>query len=369
MTARACVGCNRLRPRPASFPSRGDGGGAAPVLCHGMPQPQPPAFSVTISQVAEAAGVSRATVSRAFGRPEMLSVETVRKIRAVAQKLGYSPNHTARALSTGRSSNIALVVPDVANPFFPPLIRAAQEGADAAGFCVFLGNSDENPKREDVLLSRIAGQVDGIVLCSSRLPEARIRAVAAVKPLALVNRDVDGIPRVLIDTAGGVRAAVRHLAELGHERLAYVAGPPASWSNLERKTAAREAARKAGMELTVLPTTRPSFEAGRRSAPAIQRSGASAVIAFDDLTAQGVLVGLAELGLAAPADISVVGCDDVLGHIVMPPLTTVSSRCREAGETAVKILLEMLGDRGVTDVRYVLDTELIVRGTTGRARA
>lgn len=328
---------------------------------------QLPPFSVTISQVAQAAGVSRATVSRAFGRPDMLNAETVAKIRAVAQRLGYSPNHTARALSTGRSSNIALVVPDVANPFFPPLIRAAQERADEAGYCVFLGNSDETPKREDMLLSRIAGQVDGVVLVSSRLPEARIRAVAAVKPLVLVNRDVAGIPRVLIDTAGGVRAAVRHLSGLGHRRLVYVAGPPASWSNVERKAAAREAARAAGMEFAVLPTTRPSFEAGRKAAPAIARAGASAVIAFDDLTAQGVLVGLSELGRAAPGAISVAGCDDVLGAMVMPGLTTVSSRCREAGEMAVKILFEMLGDRGVTDVRYVFDTELIVRGTTGPA--
>ena len=91
------------------------------------------------------------------------------------------------------------------------------------------------------------------------------------------------------------------------------------------------------------------------------------MIAFDDLTAQGVLVGLAELGLAAPGAISVAGCDDVLGAMVMPALTTVSSRCREAGEMAVKILFETLGDRGVADVRYVLDTELIVRGTTGPA--
>lgn len=328
----------------------------------------PPSFSITISQVAEAAGVSRATVSRAFGRPEMLNPETVRRIRAVASRLGYSPNHTARALSTGRSTNIVLVVPDVANPFFPPLIRAAQEKADAAGYCLFLGNTDENPRREDMLLARIAGQVDGIILVSSRLPEPRIRAVAAVKPLALVNRDVSGIPRVLIDTAGGVRAAVRHLAELGHCRLVYVAGPPASWSNLERKAAAREAARRIGAELVVLPTTRPSFEAGRKAAAAVLKSGATAVIAFDDLTAQGVLVGLSELGLAAPADISVVGCDDVLGAMVMPALTTVSSRCREAGETAVKILFEMLGDRGVTDVRYVLETELIARGSTGPVR-
>lgn len=326
-----------------------------------------PYVPVTISQVAEAAGVSRATVSRAFGRPGMLKQDTVARVLAVARSLGYSPNQTARALSTGRPGNIAVIVPDVANPFFPPLIRAAQERADTAGYCVFLGNSDENPEREDVLLGRFAGQVEGIVLVSSRLPQARIRAVAATKPLVLVNRDVEGIPRVLIDTAGGIAAAVRHLVDLGHRRIVYVAGPAASWSNEQRKLAVRRAAVQAKVEIVALPAVRPSFESGRKAVPAILQSGATAVIGFDDLTSQGVLAGLHERGFSVPGQISVIGCDDIAGAITLPPLTTISSRSREAGETAVGVLFDMLGDRGVTDVRYVLKTELVVRGSCGAA--
>ena len=152
----------------------------------------------TISQVAEAAGVSRATVSRAFTRPDMLSADTVRRVMAIAKKIGYVPNHTARALSTGRYGNVALVVPDVANPFFPPLIRAAQVEAEKLDFCVFLGNSDENPAQEEKLVSRFATQVEGFILASSRLSDERIRFQAARRPLVLINRDIKGIPTALV---------------------------------------------------------------------------------------------------------------------------------------------------------------------------
>lgn len=320
---------------------------------------------VTISQVAEAAGVSRATVSRAFSRPHVLKAETVARIRAVAQTLGYAPNQTARALSTGRHGNIAIIVPDVANPFFPPLIRAAQEAAYEADYCVFLGNSDESGEREDGLVGRFAGQVEGLILASSRLPEARIRALAAMKPLVLVNRDVAGIPRVLIDTAGGAADGVRHLVALGHRRIVYVTGPAVSWSNEQRRIAVRRAAAAAGVEMVALPAVRPSFEAGRKAVAAILQSGATAAIAFDDLTSQGVLAGLHERGLTAPDALSLIGCDDVAGPMTWPPLSTISSRSREAGEIAVHILFDILRGRGVSDARYVLDTALVLRGTCG----
>lgn len=171
----------------------------------------------------------------------MLSAETVRRVLDAAERLGYAPNHTARALSTGRHRNIALIVPDVANPYFPPLIRAVQREVDKADFCLFLGNTDEDPKQEDKLVGRFAGQVAGMILASSRLPEARIRAHAAVRPIVLINRDVAGIPRVLIDSGSGVEEAVAHLAALGHKIIAYVTGPSTSWSNRQRLQAVRRA--------------------------------------------------------------------------------------------------------------------------------
>jgi hypothetical protein len=133
------------------------------------PKSSPP----TMVDVATKAGVSKSTVSRAFTQPGMLGAETVARILEIADRIGYIPNHTARALSTGRHSNVALVVPDVANPFFPPLIRAAQMEADRSDFCVFLGSSDESWRQEDKLVDRFVSQVEGLLLVAPRSASGR----------------------------------------------------------------------------------------------------------------------------------------------------------------------------------------------------
>jgi len=322
---------------------------------------------VTISQVAEAAGVARSSVSRAFTKPEMLSAETVERILRIADELGYVPNPTARALSTGRHGNVALIVPDVANPFFPPLIRAAQMEADRFDFCVFLGNSDEKAKQEDKLVGRFTGQVEGLILASTRLSDERVRAHAAQRPLVLINRDVEGIPRILIDSGSGVSEAVAHLAELGHRSLVYVSGPSSSWSNAQRRSAVRRSANALGLTVQTIAATVPSFQAGRDAVPALLKSGATAVVAFDDLMAQGILAGLSEAGIRVPEQFSVVGCDDVLGATTYPPLTTVSNRSVQAGKAAFSLLMDMLGNGAIRDVRYMLETHVVVRQTTGVA--
>jgi LacI family transcriptional regulator len=322
----------------------------------------------TISQVAVAAGVNRSTVSRAFTRPDMLSAETVHRVLDAAKRLGYVPNHTARALSTGTHSNVALIVPDIANPFFPPLIRAVQREANRLDFCLFLGNTDEDPVEEDKLVDRFAGQVAGVILASSRLPEARIRAHAARRPLVLVNRDVSGIPRVLIDSASGVEEAVAHLAGLGHRAIAYISGPASSWSNRQRRNAVRKAAEKLHLkQFTVHSSPVASYDAGRAVAPQVLRTGATAAIAFDDVTAHGLLAGLADSGISVPGNFSVIGCDDVLGAVTQPALTTVSNWSVEAGRAAMSLLFDMLQSSARRDVRYVLETHLVVRDTTQSA--
>lgn len=319
----------------------------------------------TISQVAAAAEVSRSSVSRAFSRPEMLGAKTVSRILAVAKDLGYVPNHTARALSTGRNTNVALIVPDVANPFFPPLIKAAQNEADESDFCIFLGNSNENATQEDKLIDRVASQVEGLILVSSRMSEARIRVHAARHPLVLVNRDVKGIPRVLIDSATAVENAVAHLASLGHRGVLYASGPRQSWSNKQRLAAVRRAARLAGLEVDVEHASLPNYESGCEMGEAAARNGVGAIVAFDDLLAQGIMAGVVQAGLSVPKDVSVVGCDDVLASATFPQLTTVSNRSAEAGQTAMSLLLDLLRGGTVSDVRYVLDAHLVMRNSTG----
>lgn len=322
--------------------------------------------SPTISQVALQARVSRATVSRAFSRPDLLSVETVRKVHEVAKCIGYMPNMVARALSTGRHDNIAIVVPDIANPFFPPLIRGSQARADAGGFSVFLADSNEDAAREDTLVTRLSMQVAGFILASSRLSTDQIRAHASRRPLVLINRDIPGSPRVLIDTGKGMASAVKHLFGMGHRRIAYVAGPPSSWSNQQRRGAIRESGKRLQMDVFLIQAPAPTYEAGMEVVGKVIESGATAVIAFDDLVAQGVIAGLAAKGYAVPARMSVIGCDDVLAATMHPQLTSIAGHGYEAGRVAVDLLLSILEGGGAREVRHVIGAELVVRATTSK---
>ncbi|TCR79504.1 LacI family DNA-binding transcriptional regulator [Rhizobium sp. BK376] len=323
------------------------------------------ARAATISMVADDAGVSRATVSRAFSNPELLTKETVEKVRASAIRLGYVPNQVARALSTGRSGNIALIVPDIGNPFFSALMRGAQAQAYARGYATFLGDSDENEALEDLLLGKLAAQVDGFVLASPRLDEQRIRAHAALKPLVVINRDIADISRILVDTVGSFTQAVKHLVELGHTTMAYVGGPKASWSNQQRAQAVTSAAHQYGIRLVLIDAVRPSHEAGRACVGSLLSTGATAVLAIDDLVAQGIISGLAALNLSVPGDISVVGCDNIIATTMYPSLTTVDAHCAETGAKAIDLLLQTLSQQSQSQDRKVINGEFIARASTG----
>lgn len=351
-----------------ALPDRDD----AVTSANGQPHADPGAVqdggTPTIAQIASVLGVSQATVSRALSRPELLSRKTVDRVREAAREMGYAPNRAARALSTGQHGNIALIVPDIANPFFPPLIRAAQLAADAADFSVFLGDSDEKDAREEMLARKFAAQVAGIVLASSRSPAAGIHALARRRPLVLVNRDIRDIPRVLINTTGGIRDAVAHLAALGHRTIGYVAGPANSWSNQQRRRAARQAGEQHGIRIPVVAAGEPTYAAGEKAAGKILDEGCTAAIAFDDLVALGVMRGLAIHGVAVPGEFSVIGCDDTLGSISHPPLTTIAAPAADAGRAAVELLLRVLGSHASRDDRYILNSHLVVRSTTGPAQ-
>ncbi|WP_040455544.1 LacI family DNA-binding transcriptional regulator [Kribbella catacumbae] len=322
---------------------------------------------VTLQDVATAAGVSRSTASRAFSRPDLLLPETVDRIHSIAHRMGYSLNHAARALSTGRFGNLAVIVPDIGNPFFPPLVRKIEAGADTVDYAVFLGDSDESAVREATLVARLSNQIDGLVLASSRMTEDQIRAIAATKPVVLINRDLAGIARVLVDVKGGVTEAVGHLKRLGHTDIAYVAGPRESWSEQQRRQSVVAAGTAAGLTVTVLELGRPSHEAARDIVSALVDSGATAVIAFDDVVAQGLLAGLDARGIDVPREFSVVGCDDILAATTQPPLTTISGGSAAAGEAAVELLLRLIdGHPAAGDERVSIGTHLVVRASVGR---
>lgn len=323
----------------------------------------------TIRLVAREAGVSQATVSRAFSQPELLTPATVEKVLGTARRLGYVPNQVARALSTGRAGNIALILPDVANPFFSALMRGAQAQAYKRGYATFLGDSDETAHLEDVLLGKLAAQVDGFVLASPRLDEPLIRKHAARKPVVVINRDLEGIGRVLVDTGPGFTAAVALLAGLGHRAVAYVGAPRTSWSSQQRARAVAAAGAAHGLSVVQIDAGRPSHEAGRDCVAALMEAGVTAALAVDDVVAQGIMAGLAERGLSVPGDFSVVGCDDIIAATTYPPLTSVNARCAIAGANAVDLLLNGFATPAPPTASHVITGELVIRGSTGPAPA
>lgn len=325
----------------------------------------------TIREVAREADVSPSTVSRALSAPDLVNPATRERVLRAAQRLGYAPNRAARGLITGRTGNLGLIVPDLANPFFPSVVKGVQAKAREADYAVLLADTDEDPSVETDLVRVLAKQVDGLVLCSPRAPEEEVRALLEGTTAVLVNRRIRSVPSVVFDNVDGIRQAVAHLRALGHRRVAWVGGPRASWSTRDRIRGLRTATAAAGMELVVVGHFPPQFEGGVAAADLVVAAGATCVIAYNDIMALGLISRLRDRGLDVPGDISVVGIDDIhMSAMSSPALTTISLTKQQLGRAAVDLLLELLErPEGVRDVRRELPTQLLVRASTGPARA
>ena len=319
----------------------------------------------TIRDVARASGVHISTVSRTFSAPHLVNPETRSRVLACAEHLGYRPNRAARALITGRTHNIGLIVADIANPFFPPLIKAAESQARNRDYHIFVADTNEDPAAEEELVHALAKQVDGVLLCSPRMSNSLIEQLSREVALVVINRQVANLPAVVMDVGQGARLAIEHLIGLGHRRLALLGGPRGSWTNREIRRAAGTATRVADAELTVLGPNLPNEEGGAALAEQVRRAGVTAVLAYNDLMAIGLMEGLETLGLRVPQDISVVGIDDTaLSRRTRPKLTTVATPTGAAGRAAVDMLLSHGDDRRTT-AQVTLQTELVIRDSTG----
>jgi len=341
-------------------------------------RPTPPARPATLHDVAREAGVAVSTVSRALTRPGRVNAQTRAHVEEVARRLGYRPNRIARALPSGRTLMIGVLVADITNPHHFGLIRGAEARARDAGRTLVLGDTRGDAVLEAEHLDRLGSVVDGLVLAASRLPDADLVDLARRRPVVLHNREVPGLPSVGTDFADGARQVVAHLAALGHHHLAYLAGPPDAWSDGQRWDGLQAHAAAAGVRVTRLGPFAPTVDGGPAAAAAGSASGATALVAFNDLLAIGVLRRLAECGVDVPGDVSVTGFDDVFGaDFCHPPLTTVAAPTEEAGRALVDVLLSGPGSAadGVDELdagepaRIVLPVELRVRASTGPASA
>ncbi|GAA5058726.1 LacI family transcriptional regulator [Thermocatellispora tengchongensis] len=334
-----------------------------------MADPDPPErrHPPTIYDVARAAGVAPSTVSRAFSRPGRVNAETAERIRRIAAELGYRTNPLARALPTGRTSMLACVIADITNPFYGEIIRGAESAAAEAGYVLLLVDAQESDRQEREALDRALPAVEGVVLTGSRMSDSAIRMTAKQRPTVVLNREVADVPSVVSDNAQGMRMAARHLADLGHRAVTYVAGPEASWADGMRWRSLREAAAELGLRLNRIGPYPPTIPGGTLAAEGVGRQGASAVIAYNDQLAIGLMRGLQAAGVRVPEDVSVVGFDNIFGaELVTPGLTTVAAPLRAQGRAAVRGLISVLGGaRPRTAQAVVLPARLVVRASTG----
>ena len=290
----------------------------------------------------------------------MVNAATRTRVLTVAEELGYRPNRAARALTTGRTHNLGLIVADIANPFFPPLIKAAHSAARQRDYHLFVADTDEEAATEEELVQAFSKQVDGLVLCSPRSSNKVLERLAARVPFVVINRRLRGAATVLMDVGHGARLAVEHLTGLGHRRVALVAGPAGSWTSAEIRTAAEQVE---GVELVVIGPNAPTERGGLAAARRVRDSGATGVLAYNDLVAIGLIEGLGDLGLGVPRDVSVVGIDDIVsGRLNRPKLTTVAMPTAAAGRLAVDLLIQEV------TATTSLETRLVIRDSTAPPR-
>ncbi|HEY2437154.1 MAG TPA: LacI family DNA-binding transcriptional regulator, partial [Solirubrobacteraceae bacterium] len=320
----------------------------------------------TLRDVAARAGVAASTVSRALSHPQRVHPATRERIAQAVREADYRASHRRHEGTSVAHGSIALLIPDIANPFYAEITRGTQLQLTAAGFTQLLADTEESAGVEERSLREVGRLADGVVLAATRLSDEQLRAAAQATPLVLVNREVEGLASVCLETGLGFRQAIEHLVSLGHRTIAYLSGPTGSWSDRIRWDAIRAAGRGADVSTVRLGPMAPTFASGAAAADAVVNSRATACIAFNDLLAIGVIRRLTERGVAVPDQISVVGCDNIFAaEICTPPLTTVAGDLQAVGRTAIQILLTQLEDaqNGPAPVR--LPTHLAIRGSTG----
>lgn len=330
-------------------------------------------MAATLKDVAARAGVSVATASRAFQRPDMVGARSLERVRRAADEVGYIPNSAARALISGRRGVYGVVVPDLENPFFPAVLKGAQARAHHHGVQLLLADAEESPEGEWNLVRTLAGQVDGVILCSSRMGEDALLEAASLTRVTLVNRVRSGLSGVFADPVPGVPDAVRHLHRMGHRRVGYVGGPATSHSDSARRTALDEICQEIGVELLDVGHFEPGVEGGRRGAEELLLTDATAAIVYNDLMALALVDRLKGFGVSVPEDLSVVGWDDIsFASLLTPGLSTVQVPRYDMGAMAVDLLVAAEAadgedPRSRAEGRVVgLPTQFVPRASTAR---
>jgi LacI family transcriptional regulator len=325
------------------------------------------ARSATIKAVAEAAGVSMSSVSRVMNGHTSVDPSIAERVRAAAAALDYRPSPLARSLVLGQTSTVAVLVPDLENPTFQSILRGVSRAANSDGYRVLVADSFEHADDEPQLAIDLRRRCDALVLCAPRMPDPALQALlTTTSPVVVLNREAPdaAAPSLSIDYEAGVRQIGEHLAALGHRRIVYLEGNPQSASNRHRARGLRNfGAEHPDIQINTIPCG-VSFEHGHAAADAVLASRATAVIAFNDLVATGLLAELGSRGVAVPDELSVAGFDDIpFAAYTTPALTTAAAPTADLGVLAWERVNDLLAGRSAgSDVNLV--PRLRVRGST-----
>jgi len=340
----------------------------------------------TMADVAQAAGVSKSTVSRVVsGQSIHMRAETRQRVLRVIEDLDYRPSHVARSLVSKRTLTAGLLVSDVGNPYYAEVIRGVEDVALAHGYNIFLCNTSYNPNYCQKYIHSLTDKgVDGILFMSSSMPDEWVREVARhAIPSVVLGREFQGMEGVggtiAVNFETGIRAAVDHLLELGHRRLAHVSGPLGLRTSQLRRDAFLQALAAHGIDPQHTPVIEGNLrtDGGRQALAQVlaMPQPATAVFAANDLTALGIVSAAHAYNLRVPENLSVVGLDDIeLAGQIIPPLTTVALPRYQIGCLAMRMLLDLLQTPQEAEVQAMdhnqeLETRLVIRQSTARAPA
>jgi LacI family transcriptional regulator len=329
--------------------------------------------------VAGRAGVHAATASRALNPATrgLVNAATARRVLAAAAELGYAPNTIARALRTARTSTVGVLVPDLINPIFPPIVRGIEDALGEAAHTALLADTDNDERKEREAVSALqARQVDGLLIASARRVHPLVDELHdAGTPLVLISRVTDrtDVPSVVEEGEEGVAEAFEHLWQLGHRRIAHLAGPDGfSTGRVRAEAFAHAVAAKGGSpDDAIVRCERYAIDAGASAMEQLLDGNdrVTAVIAANDLIALGALATLAARDLRCPEDLSLIGFNDMpFLEYMDPPLTTVHVAHYELGFEAARMLLDRIGDPADPVRHRRLPAHLVVRGSTAAPR-
>ncbi|WCK53205.1 LacI family DNA-binding transcriptional regulator [Aneurinibacillus sp. Ricciae_BoGa-3] len=310
---------------------------------------------LTINDIAKMAGVSRQTISRVLNNKEEVSEGTRKQVLRIIEEHGFQPSLQARSMVTRKTNTIALLLPDIKNPFFAEIVYGIERTLRANNMNLFLFTTDEDVEHE-VSCIKLAQNynVDGMILCSPRLDDANLRKmITKISPIVLLNRDLEaeGVSSVMVDAKQGGYTAAKYLIEQGHSRIGIIVGPPLASSSAKRLDGYKKALQEYGISIDedLIVSVEVGDEGVHKLTQQLIRRNVTAITTYNDISAAYVIQACRDLNVEVPDDISVVGFDGiVLSQVMTPSLTTMALPLFEIGDTIANILLRMIkGSDGI----------------------